>query len=196
MSELPFDDDSLERAMFRARAERMPPPELPSVDAVIVRGEVRRRARAVALVPATVSRVFRALAKTAAPIAMLHAAAGILVFVAWSTGIRVERARPDVTSLDSGHEHARDHGPMMSLEEGDPARGTCEAAASLFGLTCESLPASMPITMRERASCDAPGALVHDGASTNGMPRTSTAAICEGSFATCDDSVTCADDRP
>ncbi len=190
---LSMDDDSFERDLFRERAQRMELPALPSVDAVIARGETRRCVRAVSLLPGgSLKRVYRALATTVAPVAMLHAAAGLFVLVAWGSGVHGERVHTDAPPSERP--------PAISLSmSGEPEgdRGTC-GPASFFGLTCEALPASMPVASHAApGSCDAPlesialvgsgGARLISAASVAGVGD----AICG-----CGDFVTCADDRP
>ncbi len=191
---LSMDDDSFERDLFRARAQRMELPALPSADAVIARGETRRCVRAVSLLPSgSLKRVYRALGATVAPVAMLHAAAGLFVLVAWGSGVHGERARPSAPPSERP--------PPMSLStSGDPEgdRGTCGPASSFFGLTCEALPASMPVASHAvPGSCDAPPqslALVGSG----GARLISAAAVAGvgDAICGCGDFVTCADYRP
>ncbi len=175
-------NDSFERDLFRARAKSIELPPLPPVDVVIARGEARRRVRAVSLLPVgTLARVSTAFAKMAGPVAMLHAAAGIFVLVAWGSGARVERVRPDVAPS----EHA-----TMSLNEP-------EARASGVNNkddreTCEALPASMPLAvgdLRDRAaSCD--------GFTQENAGPASAGVMTSAGDAICGELVTCADDRP
>jgi hypothetical protein len=186
---LRMDDDSFERDLFRARARSLPRPVL-NVDAVIARGELRRRARVVSWIPfGRVLPAMKRVARGAGAVAMLHAAAGVFVWMgAAASGTSFTRAHVDITP-----DHA---GAVMSVDEPEGDRGVCGAAASFFGVACESTPATM--TMRERASCDAPawsqsGSFLDDVASLgSGSGAMCASARSDG----CGDFVTCVSDRP
>jgi len=176
-----MDDDSFERDLFRARARQMPAPALPSVEKVIARGESRRRVQAVAFLPRMIARASNVLSKTVAPIAMMHAAAGIFVAVAWGSGVHVERARPDM----SGYADR----PNMSLEP-----------PHMQGGASDSQLASVPLTMRDRSSCDAPFSAPRAQESLFTLGSSSGDSMCmddeRGMSRSCGDYVTCADGRP
>jgi hypothetical protein len=175
-----MDDDSFERDLFRARARQMPAPALAPVEKVIARGEARRRVQAVAFVPRVLARATKVLSKTVAPIAMMHAAAGIFVAVAWGSGVHVERVRPDMNAYADR--------PNMSLEP-----------PYMQGGASDSQLASMPITMRDRSSCDAPFSAPRAqespftlGSAGDSMCMDDDRAVSRS----CGDFVTCADGRP
>lgn len=188
-AELSMDDDSFERDLFRARARSMDLPALPPVETVIARAEARRCARVISPLPVgAFARLYDVFARTVAPVAMVHAAAGIFVLVAWGAGVHTERVRVDAPT---------ERGPMMSIVEPEDERGTCGAAASFFGMTCETVPASMPVASHATpGSCDAPPQSYACLASEAAMPSAGDAICSEPFGAACGDFVTCADARP